>query len=70
MDVVMIVLVVGRVLSVVLSVVVIKESAQVPDSSPSSDKAATFFIRTAALLDTPTTPVGVPVRGKMMAGLE
>ena len=44
--------------------------SQVPDSSPRAAKVSMFLIRTAALLDTPSTPVGVPVMGKMTAGLE
>ena len=44
--------------------------SQVPDSSPRAEKVPMFLIRTAALLDTPSTPVGVPVMGKMTAGLE
>ena len=44
--------------------------SQVPDSSPRAEKESMFLIRTAALLDLPSTPVGVPVRGKMTAGLE
>ena len=42
----------------------------VPDSSPRAAKVSMFLIRTAALLDTPSTPVGVLVMGKMTAGLE
>ena len=37
--------------------------SQVPDSSPRAAKLSMFLIRTAALLDTPATPVGVPVTG-------
>ena len=44
--------------------------SQVPDSSPRAAKVSMFLIRTAALLDTPSTPVGVPVTGKMTTGLE
>ena len=44
--------------------------SQVPDSSPRAAKVSMFLIRTATLLDTPSTPVGVPVTGKMTTGLE
>ena len=38
-------------------------SLHVADSSPSAAKANLFSVMTAALLETPVTPVGVPVDG-------
>ena len=55
---------------VVAVVVVADVSWQVLDSSPLAANMNLFWVMTAALLDTPATPVGVPVAGKMTAGLE
>ena len=46
------------------------ESPQVPDSSPTACIAILFWIKTAALLETPATPSGVPVTGYILSGLE
>ena len=54
---------------VVVGIVVVVE-AQAPDSSPRAEKVAMFLLRTAALLEMPSTPVGVPVMGWVTAGLE
>ena len=51
-------------------VVVVVVEAQAPDSSPRAEKVAMFLLRTAALLEMPSTPVGVPVMGWVTAGLE
>ena len=55
---------------VVVVVVVVVRPPQDLLPSPRTAKAALFWMRTAALFDTPATPVGVPVVGNMMAGLE
>ena len=48
----------------------VPEEEQVDDSSPSAAIANLFLVMTAALLETPSTPVGVPVPGKFTLGLE
>ena len=45
-------------------------SWHVLDSSPRAANMNLFWVITAALLDTPATPVGVPVAGSVTAGLE
>ena len=40
------------------------------DSSPRADSVSMFLMKMAALSDTPATPVGVPVAGRVTAGLE
>ena len=55
---------------VVAVVVVADVSWQVLDSSPLAANMNLFWVMTAALLDTPATPVGVPVAGRMTEGLE
>ena len=40
-----------------------EEEEHVDDSSPSAAIANLFLVMTAALLETPSTPVGVPVPG-------
>ena len=55
---------------VVAVVVVADVSWQVLDSSPRAANMNLFWVMTAALLETPATPVGVPVAGRMTAGLE
>ena len=50
--------------------VVDEPSLHTADSSPSEAKANLFWVITAALFDTPDTPVGVPVVGCVTLGLE
>ena len=45
-------------------------SWHVLDSSPRAANMNLFWVMTAALLETPATPVGVPVAGRMTAGFE
>ena len=45
-------------------------SLQTADSSPKEAKVYLFWINTAALFDIPSTPVGVPVSGRITSGLE
>ena len=40
------------------------------DSSPSAAIMNLFLVRTAALLESPDTPVEVPVSGRITLGLE
>ena len=40
------------------------------DSSPSAAIMNLFLVRTAALLESPATPVEVPVSGRITLGLE
>jgi len=61
------VVVVAVVVVVVVGVTVV---SQVKNSFPVAAKAALLRLRRAALLDTPSIPVGVPVRGKITSGLE
>ena len=55
---------------VVVVVVEPDVSWHVLDSSPRAANMNLFWVMTAALLETPATPVGVPVAGKMTAGVE
>lgn len=55
---------------VVVVVVGVTVVSQVKNSFPVAAKAALLRLRRAALLDTPSIPVGVPVRGKITSGLE
>jgi len=55
---------------VVVVVVGVTVVSQVISSFPVAAKAALLRLRRAALLDTPSIPVGVPVRGKITSGLE
>ena len=48
----------------------VPEEEQVDDSSPSAAIANLFLVMTAALLETPSIPVGVPVPGYNISGLE
>ena len=48
----------------------VPEEEQVDDSSPSAARANLFLVMTAALLETPSTPVGVPVPGYITSGFE
>ena len=68
--VVAVVVVVVVVVVVIVVVVVVVVAAHAPDSSPMAEKVAMFLLRTAALLEIPSTPVGVPVMGWVTAGLE
>ena len=68
----------GAVVVVVVVVVVLVDvvgaavdsSAQAADSSPTAAKRNLISVMTAALLETPATPVGVPVCGRITLGLE
>ena len=55
---------------VVVDCRVVGFSPQVPDSSPRAAIWSIISLRTLALLETPSIPVGVPVPGKMTSGLE
>ena len=55
---------------VVVVVVEPDVSWHVFDSSPRAANMNLFWVMTAALLETPATPVGVPVAGRMTAGFE
>ena len=50
--------------------VVVTGEEQVEDSSPSAAIANLFLVMTAALLETPSIPVGVPVPGYITSGLD
>ena len=55
---------------VVVVVVEPDVSWHVLDSSPRAANMNLFWVMTAALLETSTTPVGIPVAGRMTAGFE
>ena len=48
----------------------VPEEEQVADSSPSPAIANLFLVMTAALLEIPSTPVGVAVPGYITSGFE
>ena len=59
-----------KVVDVVVCGVEVDPSLHTEDSSPMEAKTLLFILITAALLDTPATPVGVPVPEYMTSGFE